>query len=71
MGYREGWVAKLVAHPLVTEALSVRIQTLATLAKEWPTHSSPRQIIQRKLNLNKIGHCTLKTLLSLNTFQTN
>jgi hypothetical protein len=49
------WVVKLVAHLITSAALGVRIQTslkntkLATQANEWPTHSSPRKNIQKKL----------------------
>ncbi len=47
-------MAKLVARPLATAALWVRIQTYlkntkwATYAKEWPTHSSPLKNIQKE-----------------------
>ena len=49
-------MAKFVAHLLATAALWVRIQASlkntkwATLAKEWPTHSSPPKNIQKKIH---------------------
>jgi hypothetical protein len=49
-------VAKSVARQLATAVLWVRIQTSlknhkwATLAKEWPTHSSPPKQIYKKNN---------------------
>jgi hypothetical protein len=60
MQYREGgrWLDKLVARPLATAALWVRIQTYlkntkwATYAKEWPykkyTRKRKEKVLQKK-----------------------
>jgi hypothetical protein len=55
-GGRERWVAKLEARLLSTAALWVRFQTSLkntkwpTLAKKWPTHSSPSNIYKKRDN---------------------